>query len=90
MNKPAIDKRLNEILKENGLYANIHVWRWHGCPGCPGPYSDNANVPFDTDMKVMLEIERSTVQECIESESDYVRPCKSWLTRKRELIDTDF
>lgn len=81
-----IDDRINEILTENGACASIDRWCWHGCPG---PFSDNANVPFELDMKVYLEIMRSPVEECIRSNSDYVRQCKSWIARKEELIKTN-
>ncbi|CAM6004832.1 unnamed protein product [Sphagnum balticum] len=84
-----IDQRLNEILADNGGYCTIDRWGWHGCPG---PYSDNANVPFDLDMKVYCEITRATTEECIRSESDYVRQCKSWIARKNDagLVKVDF
>ncbi|CAK9249686.1 unnamed protein product [Sphagnum jensenii] len=82
-------KKLNEILQDNGFYPHIQGWSWHGCPG---PYSDNANVDFAIDMKVYCEITRATTEECIRSESDYVRQCKSWIARKNDagLIKLDF
>jgi hypothetical protein len=83
-----VDQRLNGILEENqNGCSDIKNWYWHGCPG---PYSDNANVPFDLDMKIMLEINRATLEECTVSESDYVRQCKSWMARKSELIKLNF
>lgn len=84
----AIDERLNEMLayELEGSAAPVSMWRWHGCPG---PFSDNANVPFEVDMKVYLEIMRANVDECIRSNSDYVRQCKSWIARKEELIKTN-
>ena len=81
-----IDQRLNDIIAQHG-YTTIDNWCWHGCPG---PYSDRANIPFDYDMKVFLEIVRATPEECLVSESDYVRQCKSWIARKKDLIKVDF
>jgi hypothetical protein len=87
-----IDQRLDEMLDHElgnrplGRAVSIRTWGWRGCPG---PFSDNANIPFDVDVKVYLEIMRASVDECIRSDSDYVRQCKSWIARKEELIKTN-
>ena len=82
-----IDQRINEFFQHGTIRPNeVRNWHWHGCPG---PFSDNANVPFDLDVKIYLEIMRATNEECMLSESDYVRQCKSWILRKKDLINTN-
>jgi hypothetical protein len=84
-----IDDRVNDILANHNSYSSIDNWGWHGCPG---PYSDRANVDPKIDFQIMMEIHRATPEECMLSNSDYVTNCKSWLMRKLSegLIKLEF